>query len=186
MVSFSIGDLSALSNKKVILTWDPAENDVNFQRYLEFVKEGGTIIVINTDGKFVGGFSKLLSLKGGNETKFDSISQIGARQLSQTLAISGSARSILDLESVNASVKSFYMNNNRKVSAFAIDKTYGDAGGRIIFVNSGGYFDAIFKSPQRYFMTLTHIPTQINLDLGKYTNEILPKAEFPVHDLSET
>ena len=42
-------------------------------KYLDFVRKGGNLIVINSDNKFDGIFSKLLSIKLGNLTKFNSI-----------------------------------------------------------------------------------------------------------------
>ena len=81
--TFVDGDFSSLSKKTAILTWDPMENSRdNYNKYLEYVRKGGTLVVINTDKNFSGLFSKLLSIRPVNETKFDSIlySGIGEQQ----------------------------------------------------------------------------------------------------------
>ena len=45
----------------------------NYNKYLEYVRKKGTLVVINTDKNFSGLFSKLLSIRPVNETKFDSL-----------------------------------------------------------------------------------------------------------------
>ena len=161
--TFAYGDMSALSHKTIILTLDPLSNDTNFQNYLNFVNEGGRLVVINTMDNFVGGFSKLLNVKASNITKFDGIVDEDDDKASHAIEVSGSAR-MIDLKSVNASVKSYYMNNDKKVAPFALERKYGSAGGEIIFVNSAGYFEAVFKSPQVFFMTLGKIPNILGLE----------------------
>jgi len=54
------------------------------------------------------------------------------------------------------------MNNNKIITPFVIHKNYG--GGRIIFVNIAGYFDAIINSHGLLFPTLRNIPRIIDLD----------------------
>ena len=171
--TFLYGDMSAFSHKAVMLTWEPEYNDTNFRKYLEFVNDGGRIVVINTGGNFDGGFSKLLNVNAGNTTRFDSIVEGEDDSASNAIAVSGFARNI-DLKYVNATVKSYYMNNGKKVAPFAMEHKYGSAGGEIIFVNSAGYFDAVFKSPERFFKTLGRIPGVLDLEVANYTKEILP------------
>jgi hypothetical protein len=63
----------------------------------------------------------------------------------------------------DVSIRSYYVNSdNQKVAPFAIEKKYGM--GRLIFVNNGGYFDAIAKSPRQTFLTLAKILDLSGLD----------------------
>lgn len=94
--TFMDGDLSVFSKKIIILTSDPIletkgtrgkqENqkekfvtEHEFNRYLEFAKLGGTLIVIDPDGgnysnkSKQGAFSKFLSIRYLNESEFNGI-----------------------------------------------------------------------------------------------------------------
>jgi len=164
--------MSALSHKIVMLTWDPASNDTHFRNYLRFVNEGGKLVVINSGDNFTGGFSKLLNVTAGNYTNFDGIVYGRNDSTSRVMSVSGSARTI-DLKSVNATVSSYYINNDKKIAPFVLEHKYGSAGGEIIFVNSAGYFDALFKSPE-HFLSLGHIPAVLDLNVANYTREYLP------------
>jgi hypothetical protein len=170
--TFVYGDMSALSHKIVMLTLDPASNDTNFRNYLRFVNDGGKLVVLNTKNNFTGGFSNLLNVKAGNYTDFDGIVYGGNDSASHAMAVSGSARAI-DLKSVNATVSSYYINSDKKVAPFVLKHKYGSAGGEIIFVNSAGYFDALFKSPEQ-FLSLGRIPAVLDLNVANYTREYLP------------
>jgi hypothetical protein len=170
--TFSYGDRSAFSHKTAILTCDPDSNDTSFRNYLDFVNNGGKLVVIDTRNDFTGGFSKLLNVKAGNATKFDHIVDVNDERGAHDIAISGSATGI-DLKSVNATAKSYYMNNGKEVAPFALERKFGSAGGEIIFVNSAGYFDAVFKSPEQ-FLGLDRIPAMLGLNLANYTREYLP------------
>ena len=166
--TFVDGDFSSLSKKTAILTWDPMENSRdNYNKYLEFVRKGGTLVVINTDKNFSGLFSKLLSIRPVNETKFDSILYSGIGQQQQRLNISGLAYSIAS-NSTDAIVTSSYVYDNQKVAPLAIEKNYGKFGGRIIIVNSVGYFDAVFRSPEHFFPTLASFPNLTDITTAKY------------------
>jgi hypothetical protein len=184
--TFIDGDFSALSKKYVILTFDPSlvhRYDVN--KYLEFVRSGGNLIVMNTDNKNNEGmFSKLLSLKQGNSTEFNSIvsylpeeseSKVPGKYPINT-EISGVTRHIGYKKSPDVTVKSFYLdkidndnNRNQTVAVpFAIEKNYGN--GKIFFVNAAGYFESIFdkssaNNNHQDFLTLSNIPDLIGLNV---------------------
>ena len=53
------------------------------------------------------------------------------------------------------------MHDNNEVAPFALEKRFG--AGKIIVINSGGYFSAINSSPRQYFQTLAEIPSLIDL-----------------------
>jgi hypothetical protein len=181
--TFIDGDKSAFSHKTIMLPWDPFYNDTNFKDYLHFVNDGGRLVVINAGDSFVGGISKLLNLTTGNTTEFDRI-EGSSNSPSNAVAVSGSARTI-DLKNSNSNSNSnsnttaisYYMHNGEKVAPFALERKFGSAGGQIIFVNSNGYYDAVFKSPERFFMTLGRIPSILGLNVANvanYTKEVLP------------
>jgi hypothetical protein len=174
--SFVEGDFSALSKKIAILTWDPTETSQDNNKYLQFVKNGGTLVILNPDSNFDGKFSKYLSIKAGNETKFNSI--LHSERQRQVVNISGVMRAISS-EAPDAIIKSFYRYDDKKVSPFAIEKTYGKSGGRIIYVNGAGYFDAIFRSPEKSFPPLANMPGLIDLEAAKY-QEVSPAPESAI------
>jgi hypothetical protein len=169
------GDLSAFSNKYVVLPFDKAPYQKNEAiKYLEFVNNGGNLIVINSDNKFDGIFSKLFPIIPGNFTNFNSIESHNSGNTGEKkygINISGTARDIEINSHNNLTVKSYYVNKvntdkNQNVAPFVIEKNYGN--GKIIFVNVIGYFDAIFgksflvnntdySDKNEYFETLSNI-----------------------------
>ena len=164
-------DFSALSKNNVVLTFDPSGND-DVSTYLRFVKNGGNLVVINTDNNFEGGFSRLLSIIPRQMTKFDSVMALGEQQ--PTIKIPGLVKNI-ESKSSDVTIKSYYMNNNQLVTPFAIEKKY-DAG-RVVLVNAFGYFNAISKSPNSYFLTLGSIPHLMDLQANEeYTKPSVTNA----------
>jgi hypothetical protein len=161
-------DFSAFSKKNIILTRDPVGNYENIRKYLEFVDAGATLVVINTVDKFDGEFSKLMSIKTGDKFKFDSILKPGTDK--QVLNVSGFV-STVESQIPNSTVKSYYLYKDQKVAPFAIEKIYGKHGGRIIFVNSAGYFNAIFDSSHPLFSILASMPSLIDLKTSKYIKD---------------
>ena len=150
--TFLDGDMSAFSKKYVVLPYDvPTYEVTKMDDYLEFINKGGNLIVMNSDNYFTGAFSKLLSIKPGNLTKFDGIESYDSNsddKKKNNLYISGIARNIEISPQTNLTVKSFYTSkdNNiqsKQVAPLGIEKSYGK--GKIIFVNLGGYFDATFN-----------------------------------------
>jgi hypothetical protein len=173
-------DLSAFSNKYVVLPFDKVPYQKNEAiKYLEYVNNGGNLIVINSDNKFDGIFGKLLSIKPGNLTKFTSIGTYNSSDTGEkkySLNISGIARNLEFISSDNLVVKSYYVNKDNRngdqnAAPFVIEKSYGN--GKIIFVNAIGYFDAILEksvSTKRgisnenpYFVTLSKIAPMIGI-----------------------
>ena len=179
--SFIDGDTSAFSRKYVILPFDISlEQENEAAKYLDYVSKGGNLIVFNSDNKFDDIFSKLLSIKPGNLTKFDSIDSSDSNKIGEkkySLNISGIAKNIEIDPNINLTVKSYYMNkdksdNSQRVAPFAIEKNYGH--GKIIFVNAIGYFDAIRANSlgryntndsdkNRYFATLSKVAPIIGI-----------------------
>lgn len=164
---FLENDLSALSKNKVIIPRDPVREDWLISRYIQYVNGGGTLIVINSENSFDGKFSKIMSIKGENKSNYDSISD---PVTGQTLNVSGFVSAVKS-DIPNATVKSFYFYNKHRVAPFIIEKSYGDNGGKIVFVNGAGYFDAILNSTPDYFSTLAKMLSFIDLNVERYHKE---------------
>jgi hypothetical protein len=150
---------------------------------------------------FEGALSKVFGVKLGSLTEFDSIARVPLHPskpaTNYTTNVSGEAREIISVNSTatgdnGITIGSYYMNSNRADSGndrknnnpnqtdavkvpFSLEKKYGK--GKIIFVNGGGYFDAIYnqKLPaflstkphynnEKYFSTLTNITRLIGLE----------------------
>jgi hypothetical protein len=155
--------MSVLSKRNIILPYDPLyENEDDIKKYLEYVKSGGNLIVMNSDTDFKGSFSKLFSVKVGNKSNFDSVQSHNKANFNQLLNISGAARNI-DFKSPDITILSSYMDKNQTIAPFAVEKTLGK--GRIVLVNSYGFFGSVFDSPDKYFPSLAHIYELIDLRL---------------------
>src|SRR5439155_10845449 len=121
--TFLDDDPSFFSKNNIVLTFDPPD----IKDYLDFIKRGNSLVVLNTNDEFNGGFSKFLSIQSSNETGFDSIEGFSG------FHVSGFTKNI-KIYSPGSSVKYFYVKNNKEVVPFVIEKNYGN--GKIIFVNT--------------------------------------------------
>jgi hypothetical protein len=79
-------------------------------------------------------------------------------------------------------IASYRNSKNEIIAPFIIEKNFS-SGGKIILLNSKGYFDSISKSksPTKYFLTLPNISQLLPVDLGKGTisqNTSLPSKAF--------
>ena len=134
---------------------------------LEFVKKGGTLVITNIINPDSMNFpnqatfqntelGEMFPFQAGDEIEFDRIGQDIGRDLSNKtkkleapqqhyLNISGEAQRIKIRNATSSSsdfkVISSYMQGNNEVAPFALEKEYG--AGKIIVINSGGYFRAI-------------------------------------------
>jgi hypothetical protein len=209
------GDFSFLSKRNIILPSDPrlgsegnqtsGEQDSRahghnehiiseekFNRYLDFVKLGGTLIVLNADingsnysnTTSEGAFGQLLSLRYGDKINFNGIlSNTEVNKLSPQLLnftnISGVATYIGFSNSSDIDVRSYYSDvhkgnksNYKELAPFAIEKKYGQ--GKLVLVNIAGYLDSLYKSKNHKFITLMDIPKLIGLESDIH-NVMTPK-----------
>jgi hypothetical protein len=220
--TFIDGDSSAFSKNNVILTSDPrlelganekwianvsgtqdrgVISEEEFNRYLEYVKLGGTLIVMNQDSNISnhdnsnkseqGAFSKLLSFRYGDKTLFNGIASDRERnpvnkiQRNTFLNISGLATNVIFSNSSDIKVKSYYVDvekdNNGKyksVAPFAIEKKYGK--GKLVLVNIAGYFDALYKSDNQEFTSINDIPKLIGLESKSNMNYVVPPKDTTI------
>jgi len=162
--TFADDDYSVFSNKKIILPFDPQYMDDSlFHEYLNYARSGGTLVVINSDDKFNGRFSKLFSIEP-NANKSEVFTHI-TRDNDQNviLNVSGTLKHIEVKPSSDLNVIASYRNNDDKaVVPFAIEKHISDKG-RIIYINSPGYFDAIIDNPAKNFMSLANFSDLVEL-----------------------
>lgn len=155
---FSDDDLSAFSND-VILTSDNLKLDnVTLSKYLDYVRTGGKLIVLNSYNNFSEPFSQLFSIRS-NDTKEQAFANIAWNK--------GDGKVLLDVPGMVKSMKmqsfpdvsviaSYRNNNNQTIAPFVIEKQFSN-GGKIVLINAGGYFNTISKSPRQYFLSLANI-----------------------------
>jgi hypothetical protein len=160
-------DLSALSKKQLLLTFDPTDwEDTTFNQYLTYARNGGKIIVMNSD--FVKGkFGNLISLRSheNNTAEFETI--IGSNN--QSINISGTANRVEIKPSSNVTVISTYRDKaNKTVAPFLIEKSFPN-GGKILLANTEGYFNALSKNPRSNFQSLSNISTMLGLHRSNTT-----------------
>jgi len=221
--TFINGDFSVLSRSNVMLTSDPklelpgnettaAEesgaqvNNViskeKFISYLDFIKSGGTLIVMlpdsnsnsmnnytNSTKSELGAFGKLLSLRYGDKVKFNGIFGGGEfnplnkppappiLQHQSFINISGVATNIEFSNSSDVNVKSYYMQldkDNKTNSKTVAPFTIEKkyGQGKVVLVNIAGYFDSLYDSKSQKFTTINAIPKLIGI--GQGVHYVLP------------
>lgn len=180
--TFSSNDLSIFS-KEVILVPDSVLSDrVTFNRYLDFANGGRTLIIINTHGNFSSMVSKVFSLKS-NESNQEAFTHISSNTNENvSIYIPGWVNRInASLTLPNVQVIASYRNDqNETIAPFILEKTL-PTGGKIIIVNSEGYFNTISNSPRQYFSSLSNISKLLPIDLPVPTaseNSSLPMQGF--------
>ena len=131
------------ASKTSILPFDPiVMSTSNFNTYLEYVRMGGTLIVLNSENTEDGVFANYISVNSTNElSEFTKIASYNNDH--NNINISGKTRiTRMPLEN-DLKVISFYNDNlNNKISPFAIEKEFPN-NGKIIYVNNAGLFDSI-------------------------------------------
>jgi hypothetical protein len=158
-------DLSVIS-KTIILPFDPTNmNSDKFNRYLEYVRKGGTLIVFNSGNTVDGIFAKFFSINStGAELNFSKITYSDDNQQND-IAISGKA-GVLKIPPENGpKTVSFYSDeSNGNITPFAIEMKSPN-GGKLIFVNNGGFFDSISNSNNE-FLNLANISKLLNINFN--------------------
>ena len=179
---FKDNDLSVFS-KKIIIVPDALKIDNHtLNMYKEYVRTGGTLVVINSDNNFSGTFSRLFSIHS-NESNTESFTSIvGSNNQNVSVKVPGLVKKI-NMKSIpdTKEIASYQDNNNQTVAPFAIEKTY-PTGGKIVLINADGYFKTISKSPTpQYFHSLSDILKLSGIYYDKVTtanNTSLPMKGF--------
>jgi hypothetical protein len=178
---FSDTDSSVFS-KRVILVSDSLKYDnVTLKKYFDYVRQGGTLIVVNSQNNFSTVFNQLFSLKsnGSKEETFTNIA--GDKNQKVLINVSGLVNGINMTLLPDTQILASYRNNkNETIAPFIIEKNFS-GGGKIILLNARGYFNSISDSPTQYFFTLSNISKLLPVYLGKATtsqNTSIPSKGF--------
>ncbi|HKQ21589.1 MAG TPA: hypothetical protein VJS91_06090, partial [Nitrososphaeraceae archaeon] len=127
--TFIEDDFSALSKNFVILPFDPEYlSDIKFRTYLDYVRSGGTLIVINS-GNSTGKFANFLSIENtANDTeKFTNL--VKGDDHSTFLNISGVVKSITVNSSSDLKVVASYFDEKTKHSSpFVVERNLTNNG----------------------------------------------------------
>jgi hypothetical protein len=114
----------------------------------------------------------MLCIKPEKEKEFDSIKNSAGR----VVKASGVAKNI-ETYCPGTVKKSFYMRDNRIVAPFEIEKKYGN--GKVIFINTHGYFTAISKQPDHHLLTLENIISLISLKGDQFVKKNVTLSAIP-------
>jgi len=164
---FSESDASVFSKHVIVVPGSLRYDNVTLQSYLDYVRKGGTLILIHSQNNFSTILNQLLSLKSssGAEEGFTSIA--GGNSQKMLVNASGLVHRLNMTSLPNTEILAWYRNSkNETIAPFIIEKNFTN-GGKIILLNSRGYFDSITKSPTRYFFTLSNITKLLPVDLGR-------------------
>jgi hypothetical protein len=179
--TFVEDDYSVLSKNIIVLPFDPQSwNDTIVNNYLNYVRSGGTLVVINADGNFVGKFGKLLSMqvRSNNTEKFADVVRENDEKV--FLNVSGFARDIDIKPSSDTNVIAYYRNDqNKTMKPFAIEKHFTNSG-RIIYINSEGYFNAIYNNPKKFFASLANFSDLFDSNPNKSAPVIPQNVSGPI------
>jgi len=155
--TFLEDDYSVLSKKLIVIPFDsPDWNDIQFNRYLDYARIGGTLVIINSNNSAEGKFAKMLLLQNISNTpeKFTGIQMVGNQNA--FLNISGNTSNLKINPELGLHILGGYLNNETNQSQpFVIEKKIDN--GRIIYINAKGYFDAINNDPRKYFSSLSSL-----------------------------
>jgi hypothetical protein len=182
--TFLPNDNSIFAKKNIVLPIRATEgfgnnefdNRDHLYRFLRYVRDGGTLTIINGDKK-AGGWlaNSFFSIKYDNDTsKFNSI--IKSSEPKFALQLFGNTSSI-ESTSPDTTFTSYYYNSGNRVSPFSMEKSYGK--GKIILIEAAGYFDAVSMSPEKYFSTLPDLFRFAGIDInteGESTDVSFPNS----------
>ena len=173
---------SSVFSKHVILVSDSLKDDnVTFKKYLDFVREGGTLIVVNSHNNFSAVLNQFFSLKPNDSDEEIFTNIAGYRNQKVLINVSGSVNRINMTLLPDTQILASYRNNkNETIAPFIIEKNF-TSGGKIILLNARGYFNSISDSPRQYFFTLSNISRLLPVDFGKATtsqNTSIPSKGF--------
>ena len=153
------------------------DNTDHLYRFLSYVRDGGTLTVVNGDKKASGWLANtFFSIKYDNDTSiFNSI--IKTSEPKSVLQVFGNTSSIESI-SPDTTFTSYYYNNDSRISPFSMEKVYGK--GKIIFIEAAGYFDAVSMFPEKYFTTLPDMLRFAGIDFrGLNTEGESTDVSFP-------
>jgi hypothetical protein len=179
--TFSSDDLSMLSKDAILVPSSVLSDNVTINRYLHYAKGGGTLIILNSHGSFSSMAGKVFSLKS-NETNQEAFTHIsGTTNQNVSINIPGLVNRINAVTLPDVQVIASYRNNkNETIAPFILEKRF-PTGGKILLVNSEGYFNTISNFSRQYFSSLSNISSLLPIELPESTafqNTALPTKGF--------
>lgn len=164
---FRDSDPSVFSKPVILVPSSLIDNNTTLTEYLDYVRKGGTLIVTQSQNNSSKLLKQLFSLTSsvGKEEHFTNI--VADKNQNASINVSGRVNTINYTDSSDIDVVASYRNNkNKAIAPFVIEKNF-PSGGKIILLNSEGYFDSLSKSPIKYFSTLSNISQLISVKMGK-------------------
>lgn len=78
--------------KTLILPFDPQNwDDIKFNKYLDYVREGGTLVVINSDDDSIGKFGNFLSISENSNDTMNFTGIVNSGNPPVTINVTGTA-----------------------------------------------------------------------------------------------
>jgi hypothetical protein len=140
---------------------DKVNNRVTIDRFLDYVRKGGTLTIFNTENPIDGWFEEAFSIKSISDKNAGFNSVVEPTAGMHFVNLSGTTPRI-GTTSPDVAIESYYQMDSQKVSPFAMEKNYGK--GKIILVNAAGFFDALSREPEKYFSRLGDTSILIGID----------------------
>ncbi|HKX20366.1 MAG TPA: hypothetical protein VJM74_01710, partial [Nitrososphaeraceae archaeon] len=177
---FSASDPSAFSKPVVFVPDSLIYDNATLQNYLDYVTKGGTLVLINSKNNSSAIFNQLFSIKSF-DSKQQEFTNIAGTNNHKVFYTSGLVNRINMTSQQNIDTVASYRNSkNESISPFILQKNFSH-GGKIILLNSKGYFDSISNSPTKYFLSLSNISQLLPVGFGTGTisqNTSLPSMAF--------
>lgn len=160
---FLAPDLST-NPKMIILPADPENMTLDyFQRYLQYVMNGKTLVIFNSKDSIGGTFSNYLSLNSTNFfSEFNNLRFVHENPQEKVMA-NGKARVVKIPTDNKTKATSFYSDDlNHSLTPFTIEKEFPN-GGKIIYVNNFGFFESISKTRSN-LLELTKVADMLSIN----------------------
>jgi len=179
--TFNSNDLSMFDNDAIFVPDSVLSDNVTINRYLNYVSGGGALIIINSHGNFSSIAGKVFSLKS-NESNQEAFTHIsGNTNQNVSINVPGRVNRTNAVTLPDVQVIASYRNyKNESIAPFILEKTF-PTGGKILLLNSEGYFNTLSNFPRQYFSGLSNISSLLPIDLAKpaaFQNTALPTQGF--------
>ena len=162
--TFSSNDLSIFSKDAIVIPDSILSDNSTINRYLDYVRVGGTLVVLNSNGNFSSMASKYFS-SSSNQSDQEAFTHIYDNTNQKvTINMAGwinktNAETLPDVHVI----ASYRNDKNDTIAPFIVEKKV-PTGGKIILVNSQGFFNTISNFPKQYFPSLSNISVPLPID----------------------
>jgi hypothetical protein len=178
---FSNNDTSVFSKKAIVLPDTLIHDNATLSRYIDYAREGGTLIIVNSQNNLSTDLEDLFSLKSSISKQEAFTKIVMDNNQENLLNVSGLVNRV-NIQSLPNSyvIASYHNNKNESIAPFIIQENFTN-GGNIILLNSRGYFNSISNSSSQYFNTLAKVAELLPIDIESYTttqNTWMPPNAF--------